>query len=654
MVVFALLTGATGAFGQTLYWDTNGATAGTGANPAGTWSTGVANWSANSAGTSGTIVNWANWSAAVFSAGTNGTGSYAVTVSGNVGISSLTIEEGLPTFTGGTIQFSGTPDFFVASGSTATINSAVDDQYYGGINKTGTGNLVLGGSNTFQAPVTVSAGTLTLSSNLALGATGTYGNTVASGASLALQGGIAVAVANVGLSGTGVGSGGALRNISGNNSFSGSVTFNNDAMIASDSGTLTLSGDFSASKNATFAGAGNIALTGGGYGAGNLTQSGTGTLTFSGSTSTSLSGDLNINSGTVALAKSGGATAVASANINVGDGAGAAGSAVLRLDASNQISDGTNVTVKADGNFNLNGYSEGLKSLTTLSGSQVTVGSGGALTIGTYGGGTSSLAGTLNVSGGSLAFSGGTNTVTSSGVVNLGGGSLAVTNGTNNFAGAVNLAGGTAAVSGGGNSFTGATNLGGGTMTFSAGTNTVNSAVDFGTAGTLAFSGGTNSLGGTFTGTGSVTLSGGSLTAISAIALPGDLQLGGGTLLLSGYNLTVGTLHITGNSTIDFAGGNSTLIASNFLLDSGVVLTVANWTAAADYFFAQNWVGAVANVSNADPMNRVVFSGYNASQTHWDSFDKQVTPVPEPATYGILLIGALIGFFAWCRRPRGR
>ena len=168
MVVFALLTGATGAFGQTLYWDTNGATAGTGANPAGTWSTGVANWSANSAGTSGTIVNWANWSAAVFSAGTNGTGSYAVTVSGNVGISSLTIEEGLPTFTGGTIQFSGTPDFFVASGSTATINSAVDDQYYGGINKTGTGNLVLGGSNTFQAPVTVSAGTLTLSSNLAL------------------------------------------------------------------------------------------------------------------------------------------------------------------------------------------------------------------------------------------------------------------------------------------------------------------------------------------------------------------------------------------------------------------------------------------------------------------------------------------------------
>ena len=73
-----------------------------------------------------------------------------------------------------------------------------------------------------------------------------------------------------------------------------------------------------------------------------------------------LSGDLNINSGTVALAKSGGATAVASTNINVGDGTGAAGSAVLRLDASNQIIDCTNFTVKAYGNFNLNGYSEGL------------------------------------------------------------------------------------------------------------------------------------------------------------------------------------------------------------------------------------------------------------------------------------------------------
>jgi hypothetical protein len=118
------------------------------------------------------------------------------------------------------------------------------------------------------------------------------------------------------------------------------------------------------------------------------------------------------------------------------------------------------------------------------------------------------------------------------------------------------------------------------------------------------------------------------LTLLSTLTLPGEFQLGGGTLLLAGYNLTVGTLHITGNSTIDFAGGNSTLTASNFLLDAGVTLTIANWTAAADHFYATNWTGAAFNVSNVDPVNRVGFSGYAASQTHWDSFDSQVTPVP--------------------------
>jgi autotransporter-associated beta strand protein len=632
-----------------LYWDINGNAAGTGASPAGTWSTGTSSWNTSSTGSGGSIVSWTDWSDAVFSAGTNGTGAYNVTVSGVVGISSLTIGEGSPTFNGGTIQCSGTPDFSVASGLTATINSVVDDQYYGGINKVGTGTLVLAGANTFQAPVTVSAGTLTLSNGSALGAA-TYGNTVASGGTLAFQNNITVAEDNVGLSGTGVGNAGALRNVSGNNTFTGSVTFNADATIGSDSGTLTLSGDFAASKNVTFTGAGNVTLGGGGYGGGNLTQAGTGTVTFNGSTSTSLSGTLNVNSGTVALAKTGGASALSSTTMNVGDGTGVAGTAVLRLDGSNQIDDGVSVVVKADGNFNLNGYTEGLKAFTTLSGSQVTVGSTGAFTIGTNGGGTSSIAGAINVGGGSLSFTGGTNTVTSAGALNLGGGTLAVTLGTNTFAGAVNLNAGTATISGGTNSFTGTTSLGGGTMTFSAGNNTVNGTMNLG-GGSLLFSGGTNSLGGTVNNAGTVTLSGGSLALLSSIVLAGELRLQAGTLNLSGYNLTANTLRIIGNSTIDFAGGNSTLSLTNFIIDANVTLTVQNWANAADFFYTQGWTGVAFEASGAAPMNQVVFSGFSASNTHWQGYDKQITPVPEPSTYGALLLAG-VGAFAGFRRYR--
>ena len=101
-------------------------TAGTGANPSGTWATGSGNWNTSSTGTGGSNATWTDWSAAVFSAGTNGTGSYTVGVSGTVGISSLTIEEGSPTFSGGTIQFDGDPNFSVASGLIATVNSVVE------------------------------------------------------------------------------------------------------------------------------------------------------------------------------------------------------------------------------------------------------------------------------------------------------------------------------------------------------------------------------------------------------------------------------------------------------------------------------------------------------------------------------------------------
>jgi autotransporter-associated beta strand protein len=177
--------------------------------------------------------------------------------------------------------------------------------------------------------------------------------------------------------------------------------------------------------------------------------------------------------------------------------------------------------------------------------------------------------------------------------------------------------------------------------------------IALGSAGslTVGVNSGSSSFGGTITGTGTLIKAGsGTLALQSALILSGELQLNGGTLALSGYNLTVATLHITGNSTIDFAGGNSTLSATTFIIDAGVTLTVTNWTAAADYFFAANWSGATAGVRGSAPMNQVTFAGFTAGQTQWQSYDHQVTPVPEPATAGALLLAASGLLLAWRRR----
>jgi hypothetical protein len=88
-----------------VFWDVNGATAGTSATPSGTWDGVNVFWSATSAGNVApalTTVGSAN--DGFFSAGTDATGLYNVTVSGTQLANSLTFQEGTPTLTGGTVQ----------------------------------------------------------------------------------------------------------------------------------------------------------------------------------------------------------------------------------------------------------------------------------------------------------------------------------------------------------------------------------------------------------------------------------------------------------------------------------------------------------------------------------------------------------------------
>jgi len=146
-----------------VYWDTDGTTAGAGgATPAGTWKTSGGankNWSTSAAGTATTTV-WTNDDIAVFSAGTDATGSYTVTVASAPTVDSIVIEEGNLTFNNSSLTLTGTtPSIDVASGLTATFNTKLLGS--NGLVKTGSGTLLLASTgNNYTGDTSVSAGTL--------------------------------------------------------------------------------------------------------------------------------------------------------------------------------------------------------------------------------------------------------------------------------------------------------------------------------------------------------------------------------------------------------------------------------------------------------------------------------------------------------------
>jgi fibronectin-binding autotransporter adhesin len=118
-----------------LYWDSNGATAGAGATPTGTWGTSTF-WSTVFDGTAATA-GWTAGRNAIFSAGADATTAYTVTVSGTQAAASLVIEEGTVSFgtgvidvgagnvtvkAGATISTDGSTRVTSAAGSTLNVN----------------------------------------------------------------------------------------------------------------------------------------------------------------------------------------------------------------------------------------------------------------------------------------------------------------------------------------------------------------------------------------------------------------------------------------------------------------------------------------------------------------------------------------------------
>jgi autotransporter-associated beta strand protein len=241
------------------------------------------------------------------------------TYTGNTTISAGTLEIGSTGRLGGgsyagNISNSGT--FLYNGTNNQTLSGVISGS--GVLAKSNTSTLILTGNNTYTGATTVSAGILNIQHNNALG-TAAGGTTVASGSALQLQGDITVTGEALTLDGGGASNTGALRNISGNNTWAGNINSSGaTTYIGSDSGLLTLSGNLSNTNTVyaySFTGNGNILVSGimSGNGSAAVSKLGTGTLTLSGNNT--FSGSVSASVGMVSISSIG--------NVGVASAAGA-------------------------------------------------------------------------------------------------------------------------------------------------------------------------------------------------------------------------------------------------------------------------------------------------------------------------------------------
>jgi fibronectin-binding autotransporter adhesin len=372
----------------------------------------------------------------------------------------------------------------------------------GALTKAGAGNLTLSGSNSYTGNTTISAGAVLIQNANALGTTA-GGTIVSSGGSLRLQGGITITGEALTLDGGGASNTGALRNISGDNTWTGNINSSGaTTYIGSDSGLLTLSGNISNTNSTwpiTFSGSGNILVSGNISGTGNSTvaKRGTGTLTLSGDNT--FTGSLSATEGTVSISSIGNvgeaSAAGAGTTINIG---GAALNGILLYTGSAATSNKT---------INL--------STATIYSSTITQNGSGLLKF------TSDF--TATVGGNKMLV------INGSGLGEIAG---AIVNNTGNLTSLTKNGTGTWTLSGN-NTYTGATTVSAGVLNLT-GSNT-GSATAINSGGTLI---GTGTAGAVTVNSGGIIGAGNATGAVGTLSV-GSLTINGG----SGYTFTIGDVN---------------------------------------------------------------------------------------------------------------
>jgi fibronectin-binding autotransporter adhesin len=469
----------------------------------------------------------------------------------------------------------------------AGVESGVIATTSGTVTKTGTGTWTLSGANTYTGATLVSAGVLNVQNAQGTGTTA-GGVTVSSGAALQLQGGTTVGDEALSLGGTGITATGALRNISGANTWGGTVTLTAATSIQSDAGSLTLNAanSITGTQNLTLQGAAGGTISGTiTTGTGTLTKAGAGTWTLSGLNT--YTGITTISAGTLSINTlqdvSGGASSLG-APITVLNGTIFLGGGTLLYTgtghSSNRAIDAADLSVidasgsgpltlsggVVNGSFTLTGSGTGEESgAIATGGDSVTKNGSGTWTLSganTFSAGTILNAGTLNINS-TTALGTGTFTINGGTIDNTTGGSITLTN---NNAQAWN----------GNFTFTGtqALDLGTGAVTLSANRQVTVS------ASTLTVGGGITGAGRTLTkeGAGTLVLNGVVATTSGTVTVnAGILTLAGTNTYTGGTTLSAGTLNINNTSALGTVAGTFTINGGTIDNTSAGNITTVNY-----------------------------------------------------------------------------
>ena len=486
-----------------------------------------------------------------------------------------------------------------------------------------------------------------------------------------------------------------LAKTAGTNAIAGNLAINGSATVQ-----LNAANQIVDTASVTLNGTSKLNLNGNAETLGQLTSTSTTTTVALGAGALTLNGLNNSNSnyaGTIT------GTAASSLNVNgsgkvylSGNSSSFSGNTVvtggtLNVSGSNGVLGTGNVSISSTGNLQLQGGIS-LANTVSISGN----GTSGNGAIENFAG-SNTIAGGLNLAGasriqsdsGTLTVSGnialGTNTLNvggagntsitgliagSGGLTKDGAGTLTISHATNTFTGSTAINAGTVLAAANdiiksSSSLTIASGATFGLQTYSETVNNLSGTglLNFGTSGTLTL-GSNSTFSGSFSGTGTLIIGPGvSLTLGANFTDPNlTIVLNGGSLFLNGTTSTFGALNITGNSVLDFGSTSaSTLNVSNVSFNaSNLSLSVSNWTNLQDYFYSQAFTGptgtATPNARGQAPENQVSFAAsgsFTAANTSWLS-GGQITPAPEPATYGMIFVGLSVAAVGFRRFRRNR